>query len=247
MFQLSELRKHQLVEAHVRVYCVRHEREGKNLRARREEEGGGEVGGGTTARKRVDGNRRAQDRYEVDTAYFQTHNVRLQHPDDELGAFLLMALPNVVVHRVDEWSPLCAPPLWYDEKGRRHVWRGMLPPNLETLAPTEELDDEEEDMMYENIQGTTVVRGFPELLQRACDKEADARVLLQTEYGLSRRREAKARFAANVGSEDMGKGLGGKEKLGENNHGRSQSDGDLVVEGEVRRSEGWSESTAKAS
>merc|ERR1719359_975693 len=38
------------------------------------------------------------------------------------------------------------------------------------------------------IQGKSVVKGFPELIQRACDKEADARVLLQTEYGLARRR-----------------------------------------------------------
>jgi hypothetical protein len=32
--------------------------------------------------------------------------MRVQQPDDDLGATLLMALPQVVVHRIDPWSPL---------------------------------------------------------------------------------------------------------------------------------------------
>lgn len=32
--------------------------------------------------------------------------MRLQHPDDELGGMLLLALPQLVVHRIDPWSPL---------------------------------------------------------------------------------------------------------------------------------------------
>ena len=36
MFQCSELRKHQLVEAHVRVYCVRHERAATNASRKNE-------------------------------------------------------------------------------------------------------------------------------------------------------------------------------------------------------------------
>ena len=35
---------------------------------------------------------------------------RLQQPDDELGGMLFMALPSVVVHSIDAWSPL-RPPL----------------------------------------------------------------------------------------------------------------------------------------
>eukprot|EP00518_Triparma_eleuthera_P000554 CAMPEP_0182458764 /NCGR_PEP_ID=MMETSP1319-20130603/4029_1 /TAXON_ID=172717 /ORGANISM="Bolidomonas pacifica, Strain RCC208" /LENGTH=648 /DNA_ID=CAMNT_0024657511 /DNA_START=124 /DNA_END=2067 /DNA_ORIENTATION=- len=209
MFQCSELRKHQLVEAHVRVYCVRHDRIAAGNNYPRDEDsaddddddgGGGDDGLATGKHGRGEGylsdgtgskrprRRKEEPRFDVETAYFQTHNVRLQHPDDELGAFLLMALPNVVVHRIDEWSPLCAPALWYDEKGRRHMWRGMMPPNLETIGVGEDLDSHEEDEKYQKIRGSSVVKGFPELLQRACDKEADARVLLQTEYGLQRRR-----------------------------------------------------------
>ena len=93
MFQLSELRKHQLVEAHVRVYCVRHEREGKNVVSRETDEDD------QVFDDMEESNAPTGDRYDVETAHFQTHNVRLQHPDDELGANLLMALPNIVVHR----------------------------------------------------------------------------------------------------------------------------------------------------
>lgn len=71
MFQVCEMRKHQLIEAHVRCYAIRHDRG-------------------------PDG------RY----SYFQSYPMRLQHPDDELGGMLLMALPSVVVHRLDAWSPL---------------------------------------------------------------------------------------------------------------------------------------------
>lgn len=39
----------------------------------------------------------------------QPFNMRLQHPDDELGAMLLMNVPSFVVHRLDSWSPLCPP------------------------------------------------------------------------------------------------------------------------------------------
>src|SRR5687767_10651685 len=73
MFQACEMRKHQLVEAHVRMYAIRHDVEfGQHY-------------------------------------YFQSHPMRIQHPDDDLGGMMLLALPSVVVHRMDAWSPLCRP------------------------------------------------------------------------------------------------------------------------------------------
>jgi len=72
MFQVCDFRKHQLCEAHVRVYGIQH----------------AETTGGVK---------------------FQTRSMRLQHPDDELGGMLLLALPQLVVHRIDAWSPLCPP------------------------------------------------------------------------------------------------------------------------------------------
>ncbi|OQR90173.1 inward rectifier K channel (IRK-C) family protein [Achlya hypogyna] len=83
MFQVCERRKHQLVEAHVRCYGIRHD-------------------------IAADG---------TEEALFQTHHMRLQQPDDDIGAYLLMALPQLVVHRIDQWSPLfpreCLPKSYY--------------------------------------------------------------------------------------------------------------------------------------
>uniref|UniRef100_A0AAV1V587 Uncharacterized protein n=1 Tax=Peronospora matthiolae TaxID=2874970 RepID=A0AAV1V587_9STRA len=73
MFQVCEMRKHQLVEAHVRMYAIRHDVEfGEHY-------------------------------------YFQSYPMRIQHPDDDLGGMMLLALPSVVVHRMDAWSPLLRP------------------------------------------------------------------------------------------------------------------------------------------
>eukprot|EP00811_Abedinium_folium_P024453 NODE_3436_length_2035_cov_31.544549.p1 GENE.NODE_3436_length_2035_cov_31.544549~~NODE_3436_length_2035_cov_31.544549.p1 ORF type:complete len:330 (-),score=60.75 NODE_3436_length_2035_cov_31.544549:160-1149(-) len=68
MLQVCDFRKHQLCEAHIRLYSIQH----------------AEVGG----------------------VHYLTSAMRLQLPDDELGAMLLPALPQLVVHRIDPWSPL---------------------------------------------------------------------------------------------------------------------------------------------
>ncbi|KAF0717163.1 hypothetical protein AaE_010917, partial [Aphanomyces astaci] len=41
---------------------------------------------------------------------FQTLPMRIQSPDDNLGAFVLLALPQLIVHRIDPSSPLFPPP-----------------------------------------------------------------------------------------------------------------------------------------
>jgi len=72
--RVCELRSEQLVEGHIRVYCLRDDEDS-------------------------DG-----------TVYnCQPFNMRLQHPDDNLGAMLLMNVPSFVVHRLDSWSPLVPP------------------------------------------------------------------------------------------------------------------------------------------
>eukprot|EP00040_Diaphanoeca_grandis_P009192 m.47964 g.47964 ORF g.47964 m.47964 type:complete len:389 (-) comp20630_c0_seq1:198-1364(-) len=70
MFQVCEMRKHQLIEGHVRLYCIRHSQTAGPL------------------------------------VPFQSHSMRLQQPDDELGGMLLLVTPQQVVHRIDAWSPL---------------------------------------------------------------------------------------------------------------------------------------------
>eukprot|EP01062_Namystynia_karyoxenos_P036235 TRINITY_DN2639_c0_g1_i1.p1 TRINITY_DN2639_c0_g1~~TRINITY_DN2639_c0_g1_i1.p1 ORF type:complete len:459 (+),score=132.29 TRINITY_DN2639_c0_g1_i1:52-1377(+) len=69
MFQICDFRKHQLCEAHVRLYSFQH---------------------APTS----------------DGIHFQARNMRLQYPDDDLGGMVLLALPQLVVHRIDAWSSL---------------------------------------------------------------------------------------------------------------------------------------------
>ena len=88
MFQLCELRKHQLSEAHVRLYTIRRDRDYNT--------------GALTQ--------------------FQTCSMRLNHPDDELGSMLLLALPQCVVHEINAWSPLMPPKQWRDENGDEKDW-----------------------------------------------------------------------------------------------------------------------------
>jgi len=68
MFQVVELRKHQLTEAKVRCYTLS-QRPSLGMAA-----------------------------------------MRLHRPDDQLGSMLLLSLPAVVVHRIDNWSPLSPTP-----------------------------------------------------------------------------------------------------------------------------------------
>ncbi|EER09460.1 inward rectifier potassium channel, putative, partial [Perkinsus marinus ATCC 50983] len=66
MFQIVEMRKHQLIEAHVRCYFFSH-----------------------------------RGRYRFVGEY-----MRLNRPNDELGAPLLLAMPTLVIHSIDRYSPL---------------------------------------------------------------------------------------------------------------------------------------------
>lgn len=75
MLQVCERRKHQLVEAHVRLYAVRHQMSDDELHEN----------------------------------LFQCQQMRVQQPDDDNGAMLLMVLPQIIVHRIDQWSPLFPP------------------------------------------------------------------------------------------------------------------------------------------
>lgn len=74
MFQVVELRKHQLTQAHVRAYTFQRKTEPGDVKP-----------------------------------WFETHNMRISRPDDSNGAWMLMALPCLVSHGIDEWSPLWPP------------------------------------------------------------------------------------------------------------------------------------------
>jgi hypothetical protein len=100
MFQLCELRKHQLVEAHIRLYVVKREVD-PSFHIQNAAYGQSDVN------QRVVNNRVAKP-----YVFVQTCTMRLNHPNDELGGMLLLMVPQVVVHEVDLASPLMPPPLW---------------------------------------------------------------------------------------------------------------------------------------
>ncbi|CAM9247273.1 unnamed protein product, partial [Phaeothamnion confervicola] len=109
LFQaVGDLRKHQLLDAHVRCYVIRHDR----------------LLPAASAPPGVDPEvfLRGQESGGPRTVFFQTHNMRLQHPDDELGSAMLLVLPQasfdpLVVHRIDAWSPMMPPPRWMSAQG----------------------------------------------------------------------------------------------------------------------------------
>mmetsp|Transcript_76822 Transcript_76822/g.223033 ORF Transcript_76822/g.223033 Transcript_76822/m.223033 type:complete len:978 (-) Transcript_76822:103-3036(-) len=83
MFQACETKHHDLLEAHIRCYCIRYDRTVSNG--------------------------------------YQIFPMRLQHPDDQQGASLLMALPSKVVHRIDAWSPLSPTSALKELPGNAHA------------------------------------------------------------------------------------------------------------------------------
>lgn len=59
----------------------------------------------------------ATRRIPIDTTCFVTRSMKLLHPDE-----ILMSLPQVIVHKMDETSPLVPPSEWYDAQGRQHFF-----------------------------------------------------------------------------------------------------------------------------
>lgn len=110
MFQLVELRKHQLIEAQVRLYVIR-----KDIDPPDESEFDSELrdniadGSPIVSGEKSSG---GKSNLRKTVTNFQTCKMRLNFPNDELGGMLIMCLPQVVVHEIDAWSPLMPPPLW---------------------------------------------------------------------------------------------------------------------------------------
>ncbi|CAM9267867.1 unnamed protein product [Ectocarpus sp. 8 AP-2014] len=143
MFQVGELRKHQLLETRVRCYALRHERLTYNPCGNSYNNTGSTEASGFGARSTSVSSNIGLSGLGVsssasgstttttsaaelaarmpDQVFFQSHSMRLQHPDDELGGNLLLVLPQAstatVVHRIDAWSPMMPPPRWNSSHG----------------------------------------------------------------------------------------------------------------------------------
>lgn len=97
MFRIAEFRKYHLIDASVRVYCIRHER----LQVGTDKESGAPV---------------------VESTHFVTRQMKLIHPDDSLDSRVLMSIPQVLVHGLYGSSPLYPSEEggWFDRSGRIH-------------------------------------------------------------------------------------------------------------------------------
>mmetsp|Transcript_26503 Transcript_26503/g.56795 ORF Transcript_26503/g.56795 Transcript_26503/m.56795 type:complete len:524 (+) Transcript_26503:37-1608(+) len=141
MFRLGERRKHHLIEATVRCYCIRHERIPNyfpHSRTDAEAHILSTMDDGQTGHSHS--NKEPNDfRVGVETTSFVSRQMRLVQPDDTFGSHLWMGLPQVVVHRIDERSPLMpSAPLWFDVRGAAHRYP---PPGATSTSGDQERGD----------------------------------------------------------------------------------------------------------
>ncbi|EGD80687.1 hypothetical protein PTSG_01277 [Salpingoeca rosetta] len=99
LFQVCDLKKYALVEAHVRMYAIRH---------RTVSSGGRAVPRSSGPARTISSS--SSPPLDPTHVWFQSHAMRLTHPNDELGGMLLLSLPDQVLHRIDAWSPLMPTP-----------------------------------------------------------------------------------------------------------------------------------------
>eukprot|EP00804_Cyclotella_cryptica_P007892 CCRYP_001444-RB/>CCRYP_001444-RB protein AED:0.05 eAED:0.05 QI:335/1/1/1/1/1/4/682/497 len=149
MFRVAELRKRHIIGAKIRVFCVRHERcpieetetdESENDRVMVLEtahfishpvailngckDAANKSGNGGDLSLRLISSGFDKKTFGADSAYEQS---------------ILMGLPHVVVHRIDEASPIMPPrPVWYDKKGLAHGPERKEAQSASLLCSTEE-------------------------------------------------------------------------------------------------------------
>jgi Inward rectifier potassium channel transmembrane domain/Inward rectifier potassium channel C-terminal domain len=112
MFQLVELRKHQLIEAQVRLYVIRRDIDPPVERDSDDKFSVDDISNSKPCQPHDQSDSALPLLKEPVITNFQTCKMRLNYPDDELGGMLIMCLPQVVVHELDSGSPLMPPPLW---------------------------------------------------------------------------------------------------------------------------------------
>lgn len=157
MFRVAELRKHHIIGAKIRVFCVRHERCPVAI-----------VGGDG-----VDAESGGSATVELETAYFVSHPLPLlngsksnprssptdtneeePHSETSFEQSILMGLPHVLVHRMDSLSPMMPPrPVWYDAGGVPHSPSSPVVP-LTTVSEARTENTSEESASENNASST---------------------------------------------------------------------------------------------
>lgn len=150
MFRIGELRHHQLHDASVKAYCVRHQRIANSQKIKE---------------KRNDDVDAANP---VETTHFVTRPLQFLHEQFGGNSSILMSLPQVIVHRIDEKSPLAQPREWFDVDSIRH-----RPSHLS------EQDDCNGDNGGKNSKGETYKQETIETAAFLEDRQAEIIVLVE--------------------------------------------------------------------
>jgi len=98
LIRIGELRKHCLINVSVKCFCIKHERY-YNC----------DDNGDTTTSS-------------IETSHFVTRHLPLCYPQEEVNSHVFMSVPQVICHRMDEYSPLLpsGDGVWYDGQGNQH-------------------------------------------------------------------------------------------------------------------------------
>jgi len=156
MFRVAELRKRHIIGAKIRVFCVRHERCPVSM-----------IGDYQNGRSNT---------VELETAHFVSHPLPLLNGSSQSTPYdssssedfeqsILMGLPHVVVHRMDNLSPMVPPrPVWYDERGVPH---GVMPETQTTDQQTG--DDKQSSLLME--EGQSGALSSPNIQQQSSQEE----------------------------------------------------------------------------
>lgn len=104
MFRIGELKTNHLLNANIRVFCVRHKRIMMEHTSTREEEEN-ELNDDGILPKSL-----------LQTYHYVPHALTLLSSSN-----LFMAIPNIIIHPIDESSPLMPPSIWFDSESKRHI------------------------------------------------------------------------------------------------------------------------------
>jgi len=180
-FRIAELRRHQLLEATVRAYCVRQERQLVGVSASAAAAVASSStnaisdGNNNTTESNAPPSPPAATTTTLQTTHFVTRPMKLQHED--VSSHILMSLPQVIVHAIDERSPLHPPASWYDAQGEKQLYH---PPAVISNVEGEQRSIKDGDDKLAMPNKSTLQQGDESSLERFVqDRETEIIVLVE--------------------------------------------------------------------